>query len=397
MGWRYYVQRPGTGLWLDVDATLADVELTWALSGPNSGKASVPPGLEPNPYASDGMTKYGKYNTLVYAEEDGNLSWVGIVASAKPSDAGLVLEFIGAAGWLQRVPFTGLISSWKPNVFDVIRALIRDSYTKKPGFEFVMPATKSAYTVGDIKPPAKPKKPVRRKGQSASAWQATTAYKNYQKATEAWNKNYASNKPFEIGYWEAPYIGEEIDSLVKETGIDYREGVKWVDKARLKAGFTFDFADDLRSRRGDIEFIDGVNLAKKLDPKDRAEEYAQHIIALGAGEGRAMKKAEAGTTISDTHLYQAMYVNYKSISDTTRLRALALADYKFYSNTSPQIDSLAVWDVAGFASTKTLRCGDEVRTTSANVAPPVDTYVRILSITRTPGTMVTLVDVETVG
>lgn len=371
--------------------------MTWALSGPSSGKATIPPGLLPKGNAQDGRPVYGKFDTLVYAEEDEKLAWVGIVSSAKPDPKGLVLEFIGVAGWLQKVPFTGLIKQWTPNVFTVVRAMINNTADKKPGFTFIMPTTKSAFTLGDPEPPPKPKQPKRKKGETAAHWQATAAYKKWQKDNETWNGKYASNKPYEVGYWESPMVGAEIDDLAKETGFDYRENVKWKDKAKLEPEYYFDFADDFRIRRTDIEFVDGVNLAKPLDPKDRTEDFANHVIGLGAGEGRSMIKTTVGDSVDDGRLYQAAYVSYKSIKNVNTLHKLAQADYYILSNKAPMIDSIAVWDVPGFASVKNLRCGWEVLVKSDNVEPRIETYVRITKITRTPGTLVTELDVETVG
>src|SRR4249919_1336731 len=99
--WRYFTQRAGNGLWLDTNTQLSDVSLSWILSGPGNGQALIPAGLNATPTASDGRNTWGKFDTMLYAEEDEKLGWVGICTSATPDDAGLHLEFIGTTGWLQ--------------------------------------------------------------------------------------------------------------------------------------------------------------------------------------------------------------------------------------------------------------------------------------------------------
>lgn len=395
MGWRYYTQRATSGRWLDTNTQLGKVQLTWALSAPASGKALVPAGLNATPYADDGRLTWGKWDTLLYAEEDGNLSWVGICNAANPAEAGLQLEFIGISGWMQRVPFTDAYSVWKTNAFDVVRMLVHHAMTKPDHIGYIVSQSDSQFTVGDEAPPPKPKEPPRRKGETKSEWQGSPRYDAYQKDLSDWNDKYGDREKFEISWWEAPYVGEEIDQLAKEVGFDYRERVRWADKTTLEAAFYLDLADDMITRRDDIAFVDGINLARAIDPKDGDLPFANRIIALGSGEGRKMLQVTVGG--EDGRLYQAEFMQYKSVRNKTRLRALAQADHKILNTKDPEIDSVAVWDVPGFASISTLRAGDEVQVKSQNIVPNIDAWVRITKITRNPEESIALLIVETVA
>lgn len=206
--WRFYVQRPGSGLWLDTNAQLDTPTLTWTLSGSDSGKAMIPAGSAVPTVAEDGRNVWGKMDTVLYAEENGNLSWAGICTSATPAKEGLQLEFAGTLGWLWGVPFFTTFSSWRVNTFDVIRALIANSRGYKPGFEFVVGNGMSAFTVGDPQPPPLPKQPPRRKKETKAEWTASARYKAWQKSVEAWNTSYSNYEKFEIAWHEAPMIGE---------------------------------------------------------------------------------------------------------------------------------------------------------------------------------------------
>lgn len=390
--WRFYAQRPETGLWLDTNVQLAKPELTWALSAPNSGQALVPAGMDVSPIAEDGRSTWGKMDTLLFGEEDGDLGWVGICTAANPDKEGLHLEFIGTSGWLSGVPYSDVYSSWKVNTFDVVRHLIHHAKGYKPGFDLITPSHNSQWSVGDVQPPDRPRRPHRRKGQKISDWKNSDRYKAWLDDVSKWLDKYGDREKFEFGWYEAPYVGEEIDSLAREQGFEYRERVSWDDKGNLIPKFYFDFADDMTRRRDDIAFVDGVNLAQPLDPKDGNEKFANRVIALGAGEGRKMRRAEAGQ--ADGRLYQAQYVQYKSVRNTSRLANLAQTEYRVLNNNDPKLDNIVVWDVPGFADVGSLRVGDEVKVTSENATPTINSWVRVKKITRDPTASVAVVGVE---
>lgn len=392
--WRFYAQRAETGLWLDTNVQLADHELTWSLSAPNSGKALIPTGIG-EPYASDGEKTWGKMNTYLYAEEDGNLAWIGICTAANPDDSGLQLEFIGPVGWLQRVPFDAVYSVWRTNVFDVVRMLVNHSKQYRPHPSFTVPNGDSSQFVGDVQPPDKPKQPQRKKGEKKSDYEASDRYKDWQKDMDEWTKKYSDREKFILGWYEAPYVGEEIDNLAAQNGFEYRERVAWKDRGLDTPEIFFDFADDIRRRREDIAFVDGLNLTTALDPKDGAEEYANHVITLGAGEGRAMVRSSAG--VDDGRLYQSVYIQYKSVRTREALRRLAQRDLDRLSQQQPKLDKIAIRDVPGYASVSSLRVGDEVKTISENASPPVNAWTRVIGITRNTGQSTVDVLVEVVG
>jgi hypothetical protein len=374
---------------------LSKVGLTWSLSAPNAGNALVPAGLDSNYIAEDGRRVFSKWDTILYAEEDGNLAWAGICTAANPSKDGTQLEFVGPMGWLQRVDYSAHYLVWKTNVFDVIRHIVKHAMTKPDSLDFTLPSTMSAFTVGDERPPTKPKEPARRRGETVSEWKNSARYKQYQKDLSAWNDEYGDREPFEIAWFEAPYVGEEIDTLAKENGFDYRERVEWRDKGQLISEFFIDLADNMVRRRDDIQFVDGMNIARPLDPKDGDERFANRVIALGGGDGRNMARVTRGG--ADGRLYQAEFVQYKSIKNITRLGQLAQADHKILNNKDPKIQTIAVWDVPGFADVSTLRVGDEVQVNSHNTATPIDAWVRVMRITRNPEENIVILTVETVA
>ncbi len=390
--WRFFVQRPGSGLWLDTDAQLDDVSLDWALSGPMSGEAYMPLGMSGNPFAADNQLIWGRMNTTMYAEEDGSLAWAGICTAADPDTKGLKLEFTGATGWLAGVPFNRAYRVWETNVFDVARELINHSQTYPRHLPITVSGGKSAFTVGDPQPPNFPKQPPRRKGETKSEWRNSKRYEQWEEAVDEWEKKYGKRERYEVVWWEAPSCGDELASLAKEAGFDYQERVRWRNKADLKPEWIIDLGDDIRNRREDIKFVDGYNLAAPLDTKDTDDVYANYVVGLGAGEGRDMVRVDVGK--NDGRLLQAEWVQYKSVRKEKRLRSLVQEDLRRFSNTDPEVDNVAVWDMPGYASVATLRCGDEVEVISDSHNPPISTWRRISDITRNPGAAIVGVGLE---
>lgn len=394
MGWRYYAQRPVSGLWLDNNVQLAEVELDWALSAPNYGTAMIPNGLDRFPIAEDAKYTWGRYNTLLYAEEDGELQWVGVCTSANPDKAGLHLEFVGFSGLLQRIPYTDLYRRWQTDVFDVIRHLLAHARAKPDTLDIIATPNRANIHVGDPEPPRKPNRPTRRKGETKKEFEESKRYKEWVKKQEAWDKKYKDRQRYEVLKWEAPYIGEEIDQLAKDTGFDYREEVRWLTSGK-KAELKLILDLTLGTRRTDIQFVEGVNLAKALDPKDGGDTFANRVIGLGAGEGQTMRRVNVGG--SDGRLYQAVYAQYKNLKNVDRLRARSLADLKVLKSTTPEIDTVDIWDTPGMADVKSLNVGDEVPVISGNLTPPVQAWGRISRITRRPGSNIVTIDLERAG
>lgn len=382
MGWRFYAQRAVSKQWLDTDVELNDMEMSWMLSGPCSGKANIPVGMNKVLAGDDGRPVFGKWDTILYGEEDSLLSWVGICYDATPDKDKLNLEFIGSTGWLQGVDYDKRYAVWQTDAFDVVRHLIATANATPGGLDIIPSNNDSGLFLGDAQPPPEPVKPIRKQGQTLQQYYDTKAYKDWKTAHDAWKEKYGEREFFEIAWWEAPYIGEEIDSLATEVGFDYRERYAWADRANLVPRMFLDLNVNMVNRRSDIAFVDGMNLAAPLEPAAKDIKFANNIIALGAGEGRAMVRARVGR--QDGRLYQAQYTQHKTIKNQPRLRSLADADFRLHNDSAPQIGALRVWDIEGYTPLKTLMVGDEIQVVSQNYNPAINQWVRVIGITRNP-------------
>ncbi|WP_424216989.1 hypothetical protein ACN20G_33385 (plasmid) [Streptomyces sp. BI20] len=97
-------------------------------------------------------------------------------------------------------------------------------------------------------------------------------------------------EPYRSDWWEMPVLGDIVDDMVKvEGGPEWTEDTVWekgVPRGRIRLGWP-----RLGTRRTDIAFTTGVNVISAPPQSHDGDEFAQVVIALGAGEGRARRRA----------------------------------------------------------------------------------------------------------
>lgn len=389
--WKFYAWRPVTDLWLDTDVQLRQCSLAYALSSINSGQIVLPV-PDQTPMGSDGRPVWGRWDTVFMAERDGALDWCGIADSVLPGATGTTVQLVGLSAWLSRVDYSSVYQVWQTDAFDAVRELIDHATSKPRGINFVRDNSHSVNTVGDPEPPPKPRKPPRHKGESKSDYQASSRYTTWVADLQTWKDTYGNNQKYKLLWWEAPYVGTEFNNLASSVGFDWREEYSWT--APLTPQFKINFADDLSAARSDIAVIDGVNVVGRLTPNDNDTAYANKVIALGAGHGRKMLHKMA--TYDDGRLYAARYARYKRQHHQGQLQRSANQLVKHTRRIDPQIGTVSIYDVDGFAPVASLKPGDIINVRSDFVVPPINVQCLIRTKTEdplNPGTVI--VELET--
>lgn len=379
--WKFYAQRPVSGEWLDTDVQLADCSLTYGLSMPNSGQLTLNvPDVEP--FGDDGKPVWGKWNTLFYAEKNGTLDSAYIVDSVAPSPAGAQIKLIGVAGWLMKVEYAGVYQVWQTNTFDAVREFLSHANGKPRGLHFEYPTSRmSATTVGDVEPPPKPRKPPRHKGEKKSEYEDSDRFKAWQDDMNDWQDTWGDNEKYKVVFWESPFVGDVINNLANENTFDWREQFRWVSGPK-DPEFTFNFADDLTSTRTDIVIEDGVNVVGRLMPSDDDQTYVNRVLGVGAGQGRKTRRTVS--TVDDGRLYAAGFYIKKHEKNKKQLQRASDRSVKRRRKIDPQIGTVNVYDIDGYASAETLVPGNIVAVRSTFVHPHLDTMALITSKTVNP-------------
>lgn len=165
--WHYIAQRATTGEFLDFEVPFVDrSELTWSLSAAGSLKASVSPetgALQ----ASDGRPLFEEWNTLIYAEADGEIRWGGIVISSEANGDSWNIEAATFATYPSGTPYLGEFYAALTDPADVIREIWSHIQSFTRGNLGVTVTGKTGTTVGS---------------QSEAAANAATAAYNAAKA-----------------------------------------------------------------------------------------------------------------------------------------------------------------------------------------------------------------------
>jgi hypothetical protein len=246
----YLTQDLLTGTFLDTDLPLSGVKLTYELNGPGALTASITPH-----YVRVNPASLVPGRTAIYAERGGVLQWGGIIWSTQPQGPDYAIEASGFSSYLsRRHDLHGNANARGPWVYADPCQVYRDLW-----------AYAQEQPDGDL----------------SVAVDATTSVAKVGTPAE----------PFKLDWWEAPNLGEAANTLSQaDDGFDYTDAVSWtgsiddpgVPLRRIRLGYP-----RLGRRRTDISFRTGVNVIAAPAVTYDADNYAQVLIGLGAGEGSA--------------------------------------------------------------------------------------------------------------
>lgn len=356
MGWRLYARRTTTGLWLDTDVQMS-ADLVDGINGTSEASASIPYALD-RP-ASDGAPKWLERGTTLYAEQDGQLKWVGLCDYAQPgSDGKLELGFAGLSSAYDLIWFNGRIRLWEPNPYAVVESLLANAHAQPDG-NIGMTVVRDGLPIrsaGDAKPGYdRPKKPPRRAGESREDYDDRLL--KWESAVDEWERRFGKLEPYSLGWWEQQYVGDEIRELAEEIPFVFYERHAWTNKAALTAKHDLILSAEYGERRQDVALVEGNNLTEAAKPETNTDVYGNHVIVLGAGEGSGMARGEFGQR--DLRIRTTRFSDLKTVKSQQRLIARAKLLHS-RATTSVALDTVVVTGRAA----ATIRLGDEVPVTS---------------------------------
>lgn len=193
-------------------------------------------------------------NTLLFCERDSRLMWGGLIWRAEPEGDTYPIEVSGFTSYLgKRHDLHGNLNGRGPYTYGDPCKLLRDLWAycqEQPdgNLGVVVDSTTSKATIGT---PAEP---------YASTW------------------------------WETRTLADLVgDAVAVDGGPEWTEQVQWASglpQRRFRIGWP-----RLGTRRTDVSFTSGVNIANPEPITYDADNAAQVVIGLGAGEGRARLRA----------------------------------------------------------------------------------------------------------
>lgn len=286
--YRILTQHALTGAWLSTALPLQDLEYSFELNGPGALTGTLAPHLI---HSNSTLTDPG--TTLIYVERDGLLRWGGLVWDARPKGSTYTIE---AAGW----------SSYLQHRHDVDGNLAgRGPYTNADPCQIIRDVWAYAQSAAD--------------GDLGVTVDTTVSTAKVGTVAD----------PYTFPWWELPVLGDRIDDLVSgDATPDYACDTTWdtghtTPQRRIRLGWP-----RLGTRRTDISFATGINLVEDPEVPLAADEYAQVVIANGAGDGSAKRRSISAVRNGRLRLEYVLDLPDIKGADTLAARAAAERVYR---------------------------------------------------------------------
>ncbi|MFJ7422727.1 hypothetical protein ACIQXD_29610 [Streptomyces uncialis] len=338
--YRYFTARALTGDVLAWHLPVSEVEFGPALDAAGTFTGVVEPRL-----ANLVRSQVDAGDTWLYVERGGRLLWGGLIWRAVPQGERLEVEAAGPGSYPhRRHDLHGQLGGRGPYVRADPCTVIRDVW-----------AYLQEQPDGDLR--------VAVSGPASKATVGTSA------------------EPYRIDWWETPVLGEVIDDMTAvEGGPEWTETVSWdgeTPRHRIQLGWP-----RLGARRTDISFMTGVNIIGEAPPVEyNADEAAQVVIALGAGEGRSRRRAIDAVRNGRLRLEHVLEVTGEKASD--RLAARARTE-RVARQVTGEVTEIVVRDHPS-APMGSWQIGDDVQVRVYDEWTSYDTWSRIVSYQIRPG------------
>ncbi|MGW4270881.1 hypothetical protein ACWEGQ_00585 [Streptomyces seoulensis] len=319
---------------------MGDLEYGDELNGPGSLSGKLSPRLlSENPALAD------PGNTFIYVESAGQLRWGGIVWDVRSTGNDYAIEAAGWSSYLQhRFDLDGDFGGRGPYTYADRCKIIRDMWTYAQSIPdgnlgVTIDSTTSTSTVGT---PAEP---------------------------------YTSDS------WDTNALGDKLDDLVSgDATPDYTCTTSWnTDQTgvvkRMRLGWP-----RLGARRTDISFSSGVNIIEDPEVALAGDDYAQVVIAAGAGDGSAKLRQISAVRNGRLRLEAAVDAPELNGNDTLKARANAERTWRQILGS---IDQITIRNTAA-APFGSWQVGDDVYTRVHNAWTDYTGWCRITGWTMKP-------------
>lgn len=343
--WRYIASRlngDGTETFLDYNLPLSDVSVQESLSGHGGLDAKISPEVARLKTPS-GEPVFVPWSTAIYAEASGQIRGAGIVTQIPMDGPNLSLDCVGFSGYLDGQPWAG------ENKYDTADPLVIDRFIWS---EF----QKKPFDIG-LKPTGDDKSQMVRLSQTVTG----------------------KNELYYLAYWETLDLDKERTQLAEIGGYEWVTKHSWSGET-IKHEIEYGYPK-LGSRRNDLRFVVGENIMEDIPATNDGDEYASHVLVLGAGQGRKMVRAEANKNTKRLGRWQV--VSDKAIGKDQVAMTRAETELKALAG-ELDITEITVWDHPN-APVGTYRAGDDILIQSGpGWADFGDLWVRILGIIHHP-------------
>lgn len=382
--WRYYAMR-WTGEWVHRELPLREVSITHSLSAPGGLSASVEP-VVADMRGDDGELILREWDTIILAEASGQLRGGGIVTQVERTGDAAGVECVGFSGYAAGMPLTSTLtwggssegtSGHGVDPATVVRALW-DHLQAQPdgGLGVTVDATTTPYRLGEWHNARK--EPTDDEPDPAASevedpppvidrvWTAQDRKPDAATGKTVWWR-------YRLAWYDDVEVGGKIDEICQQVPIDYREVWRWADADRESVVLRLELGyPRLGRRQQGLRMVEGENIADLVTVERAGEDFANSVVAFGAGEGS--KQLRQSASQRDGRLRRVRALDAADVSSKAALKAIARDELGRASQ---------VADITGFvlrdhthAAVGTFGVGDDVLV-QTTVGTPVRMWVRI--------------------
>jgi len=355
-GWRYIAKRlhgDGTDTTLSWDVPLRGVAITDTLSGPLGLTGTLEPEIR-RMKDSAGNPLFKPWSTAIFAENEGTIRGGGILVPSTYSGPTWNIECVGFTSILADQPYTDSWFGVEIDPLDVVRQIWNHWQSKPNGnLGLQVSGLKTGLKIG-------------------------VELEQGEFDTENGPLVFESG-PVKLNWYETHDLGGVIDSLAADTPFDYHEYHQWSGDEithHLEFGYP-----RLGKRRRDLRFVIGENINVLPEVAEDVDQWADTVLALGAGEGAAMKHALVADPKSD-QLRRVAVVEDKRANSEAKVMRLAhrhLSRYKGLDDITEVVVSdhpharLGSWEI-----------GDEILVQGETGWKDIEIWCRVVASTMSP-------------
>jgi hypothetical protein len=209
-----------------------------------------------------------------------------------------------------------------------------------------------------------------------------TALEQVEFDTQAGPVSFESG-PYRLAWYQTDNLGKEIDDLASETPFDYVERHAWADDGSDVIEHFLDFGYPRIGIQNGGRFVEGENIRVNPSRQQRGELYANEVLTIGAGDGRAALRGHAPTDRRG-RLRRVQVVTDKSLRSQLKVNRRA-AEEVALRQSKQSIEEIIVTD-SNLAPFGSWNDGDDILVSLDSDWGDLEVWVRVLATTYTPET-----------
>jgi hypothetical protein len=107
---------------------------------------------------------------------------------------------------------------------------------------------------------------------------------------------------FELAWWNATDIGQEISSIQQEAVFDFKERHRWSDDRKTDVLHKLEFGvPRIGTRKDDLRFVEGENIIIPGQVHRDGSTFSNWVVGIGAGQGSKTVRAPAAVPTDRLH------------------------------------------------------------------------------------------------